>query len=278
MDNMLTSIQGASAQEVINDRKVFPYYTLPGEIRNKIMEYMFVPGELHLRVPPADARKGIRPLNAWRRWHGNTGLAFMGSCRTARQEGLQYYYAQNTFYLPPGDIKATLLFFDVLEPHCAAMIKSLGVQIRITDELLGIFDTAVKEANYYWQAHSGYSVALMQADSLATTIANKVQQVWLTKLDWIRNCDGYDQIKIQYRRHTITLNGSNLQDELRDISNWTGRPMLENCNKELTKLLRDAKTTLIDSLRMRLRHGNIDSARTWIVARKASHDYGYRIS
>lgn len=276
MDNVLTSTQGSSAQEAINDRKVFPYYTLPGEIRNKIMEYLFVPGELHLRVPPADARKRIRPTNAWRRWHGNPGLSFMRSCRTARQEGLQYYYAQNTFYLPPGDIKATLPFFDVLEPHYAAMIKSLGVGIRITDESLGIFDTAVKEAN--WQAHSRYSVALMQADSLATTIANKVQQVWLTKLDWIRNCDGYDQIKIQYRRHTITLNGSDLKDELRDIINWTGRLMREKCNKELTELLRDAKTTLVDSLCMRLRRGNIDSARTWIIAREALQDYGYRIS
>lgn len=227
------------------------------------MEYLLVPAEVHLRVPPADARQPIHPAKSRRRdpghnFMGDTGRNFMRSCRTARQEGLRYYYGQNTFYLPPGDIKAALPFFEVIEPHCAAMIKSLGVQLRITDELLGIFDIAVKEARE--QAHT----RLRPYDSLVPTVASRVQQVWLTKLDWIRDCDGYDEIKIQYRHHTVTLNGTDLKDELRDIIKWTGLPMSDKCNKELTELLRGAKRNLVDVLTRRLHQMSIESTRNWI--------------
>lgn len=227
------------------------------------MEFLLVPGKIYLKVPRAVTPIGPPPSKCWR---GDSGLAFMASCRRAQQEGHKCYYGQNTFYLPPGKIGHTLKFFETLRPEYATLMTSIGIEISITDETLDMFDTVVSRA----KQRAGSLLELESSPpswtDLATAIAGQVQCIWLEKLDWIRSRAGYEKVNIHFGNHnTLSLRGQDLDSQLQDIAHWSGLSDADDCNEWVTEFLRNATSLLIGELRAAFDTGGMDYARNWII-------------
>ena len=87
--------------------KTFPWFDLPGEIRNDIMERVLVTGELH----PFDTQRYSKASNFV---PPNIGL--LRTCRRANMEGSSIWYSQNLFILPPGQVENTHKWLNTIQP------------------------------------------------------------------------------------------------------------------------------------------------------------------
>ena len=224
------------------------------------MEHLLVPGKLYLRnpVPKRDSLAGHASG-----WSGNweRGLAYLATCRLAHQEGHGLYYGQNMFYLPRGDISDTLRFFYVLDPKHSALISSLGLEIGLFNLTLDIFDAEMR----YPFFPKGNSLPYSDCARAATRMTSKVQEIWLCKLGHIQNCQGYREIKVQFGKTALLLSGQDLVRELSDILGWFGVLNVDDCNRELSHILRQATLSLRRNLEGILFEGGREAARNWVI-------------
>ena len=73
------------------------YLSLPGEIRNQIMDLVLVPGHIYL-----DWHFRPRKLDGLR-----SGVQIMATCRQVYEEARGVYYSKNVLHLSPESIEAT---------------------------------------------------------------------------------------------------------------------------------------------------------------------------
>lgn len=255
---MLIIHQVSYARNKINKQRQSPLFSLPGEIRNKIMEHLLVPGKIYLKNPFAKRNAAASLSDGC---SGDCGQAYLASCRLAHQEGHEYYYGRNMFYLPPGEITYTLQFFYVLDPRHAALISSLGVEIGLFDLTLDMFDATIKD----FTDSRGNLMDISGRGRAATDIVSTVQYTWLKKLDHIYDCQGYTEVKVQFGNTVALLDGQRLANELKDIIFWCGVSNVDECNKDLSHILREATLALRCYLEHILSGGGIDIAREWIT-------------
>ena len=222
------------------------------------MQYILLPGELHLKNPfvEEDSVANHRPGRG-----GDCGLAYLATCRRAHQEGHMYYYGHNMFYLPPGEVTYTLEFFYVLDPKHAALIRSLGLKIGLFDVNLENFENVVK----YCTDKLGRPLEQSDWMRLAWKHTYRVQDIWCNKLSHISSCHNYTEVKVQYGKSAVLLDGQNLANELQGIRHWFRVRDVDSCNKELSEVLMDFTETLQRSLFGCLFGGGIDMARDWII-------------
>lgn len=83
------------------DQRYFSFFTLTAEIRNIIMQYILVPGSVHLR----------QPENQYRR---TSGFQFLATCRQAYDEGHAMFYSLNTYLMILDSLEHTLQYFEML--------------------------------------------------------------------------------------------------------------------------------------------------------------------
>ena len=140
-------------------RRPFRYFDLPGEIRNEIMSYILVPGDVYIRPPHRIAKHtastiGVQVretkvklrmisrylLASGQRLLHNIGssnhqrslsagnaittprsaLRFLSVCRQTRSEGSPVFYSMNTFHLPHGPIAITIKWlYSIHSDHCS---------------------------------------------------------------------------------------------------------------------------------------------------------------
>ena len=112
----------------------FPYLALPPEIRNKIMRYTLVPGKVYLRNPCL-GNPSLGPFTAGVfRQTSTSGFQLLATCKQIYREGIAMFYGENTFYLPPGLLKHTEVFFDeVLSTGHRNMVRHLGIRFSLDD-------------------------------------------------------------------------------------------------------------------------------------------------
>ena len=106
------------------DPSKLSYFSLPGEIRNRIMNLVLVPGDVypHTPVPNGTKRVPVSAANVQCR----SGVQLIATCRQAYDEGHALFYSSNTFHLP-----ATMTFewSDRLQPKHKGLIKRIGITV-----------------------------------------------------------------------------------------------------------------------------------------------------
>ena len=223
------------------------------------MELLLVPGTLYLKNPFVKPKTYAHHTHGW---SGDSGLAYLATCRRAHQEGHEYYYGRNMFYLPPGKILYTLEFFYELDPKHAALISSLGVNIGLSHLTLDMFDTTMKD---YTNSEGRITWETPDLRHAVTAIISKVQETWLDKLDHISGCQGYREVKVQFDNSTVLLDGQSLAHELKGIVSWCDDRGVDECNEQITQILRAAKLAFRWQLELLLCGGGIDCVRRWIA-------------
>ncbi|KAF6227773.1 hypothetical protein HO173_011991 [Letharia columbiana] len=95
------------------------YFSLPGEVRNKIMDHVLVHGDIYPRKPILGTTASIE---------SPPGIQLIATCRQAYLEGHALFYSSNTFHLPPS---MTFEWSNRLQAKHKAMIKRIGITLGL---------------------------------------------------------------------------------------------------------------------------------------------------
>ena len=106
------------------DPSKLSFFSLPGEIRNKIMNLVLVPGDVYPYTPVSfnPTRVPVSAANVQSR----SGVQLIATCRQAYDEGHALFYSSNTFHLPPI---MTFEWSDKLQTKHKFLIKRIGITI-----------------------------------------------------------------------------------------------------------------------------------------------------
>lgn len=133
--------------------QVFRYTSLPAELRNAIMEYALVPGDVYpcltesKPTSPKPSRKLFRtvlshPRAVFKVRVGGVehqlatkqpGFQLLRTCKKAYQDGHYMFYSMNTFHLPAGSARDAEEWFDNLKPDHRSLIKSACMTFSLAD-------------------------------------------------------------------------------------------------------------------------------------------------
>ena len=156
-----------------NSIKVFEYFSLPPEIRNMIMSYVLVPGEIHVRKPSNKPRipHGQNKEMTTRTQalpYSTYGVHVLATCRQVYREGID---SENIFYLPSGEWQNSLQFLEAIQPHHRLLIRQLVIRFSLLDISWGTINRRSKEGDDY---HIGIE---------ALDLIDALYQLWILKID-----------------------------------------------------------------------------------------------
>ena len=172
-----------------NSEKHFPYFALPPETRNQIMEYVLIPGDVYIR-PTNGARhveqapKPKPPSSRLRRFVNSMatlsrqlsgrarrvithsmdlrpkrdftaqqpGFQLLATCKQAYNEGHHMFYANNTFHLPPGPVNNIDGWYPNLQPKHQKIIRTICIDLSLADLTCGGMDAVECSA---WSRRGG---------------------------------------------------------------------------------------------------------------------------
>ena len=165
----------------------FPYFDLPPETRNQIMEYVLSPGDVYIRPkngarhveqapksPSSRIRRFVNSITTLSRhlsgrarrvithgmdsrlkWDFTTqqpGFQLLATCKQAYNEGHHMFYAMNTFHLPPGPVNFIDGWYPNLQPKHQKMIRTICIDLSLEDLTCGGMDAVERSA---WSRRGG---------------------------------------------------------------------------------------------------------------------------
>lgn len=170
-----------------NSEKCFPYFALPPETRNQIMEYVLIPGDVYIR--PTNGARHVEqapkpPSSRLRRFVNSMatlsrhlsgrarrvithsmdlrpkrdftaqqpGFQLLATCKQAYNEGHHMFYANNTFHLPPGPVNNIDGWYPNLQPKHQKIIRTICIDLSLADLTCGGMDAVECSA---WSRRGG---------------------------------------------------------------------------------------------------------------------------
>ena len=176
------------------------YYSLPGEVRNKIMDEVLVQGDVHICTPDSESLTNT---------DSQPGFQLTATCKQAYYEGHEIFYSSNTFHLPPT---MTFDWSDKLQPEHKAMIKRIGITLgldELTPAMIIQIDKAVPTRNMNKNGHvSGQAVFDALLDG------------WKIKMRHIAAWTSLEEIELSTFNQTHVLKHHEFVANLRRIDLW----------------------------------------------------------
>ena len=193
------------------DPSKLSFFSLPGEIRNKIMNLVLVPGDVypHTLVPDSSTRVPVSAANVQSR----SGVQLIATCRQAYDEGHALFYSSNTFHLP---VTMTFEWSDRLQPKHKFLIKRIGITIGPNE----LDASMIHHIDRNYQKLSGHgehdSPAILEA------VMEALDKTWYSKMSHIVAWTSLEEIKLRLFKDiyhpTIPLNHNyTLQDHERTL-------------------------------------------------------------
>ena len=160
----------------------FNFFALPAEIRNQIMEYVLVPGDVYVRLPKrtdhahsswiSRSSRVKRILNTLatlsrqvssqlqvsgikaadphlRRQHTfqQPGVQLLATCKQAYNEGHYMFYTRNTFHWQAGPVDKAVEWYANLQPKHKDMIKTVRIELILVDTMYESMDAVEVSAS-----------------------------------------------------------------------------------------------------------------------------------
>lgn len=275
------------------------YFSFPAEIRNKIMLYVLVPGQIHIQPPPIPTPKAqnlAMQRNAQKQLSDTTGTTitndtpslskstdrgpfssrtqfkpataetgcqFLATCHQVYREGRDLFYSQNTFYIPSSPLPHAVAYFDQLQPSNLALIKTICIKFTLED-----VTSAHVKAIDNWVAMMGFDSSTMAPSLWRRHVLKAVGEVWNAKLRWVRNYTHFERVIFESPLGALDLEGANMQETLKGALNGTvGHPVdgYEECSEDVAAFMRATSRDLKLFLEAQsFTHWNI--ARKWLLA------------
>ncbi len=221
---------------------IFRYFDLPGEIRNNIMRHVLSPGDVHpwMRARPIPQRqsrpsaicKALTTVLCWlvmslamyltivRREPKpppilrakRPGFQLLATCGQAYLEGHILFYSDNVFHIPPGPVNTLLVWRKGLQPQHRAMIKSVCLNLTIAD-LTPLALREVDRMRQVWGEERNFEEEdRSEYEHMAVIIGYYLRnQVWLPKLQLLRQWQTLDVVLLKCSKITIPSDGADLR-------------------------------------------------------------------
>ena len=120
------------------------FFRFPAEIRNQIMDLVLAPGHVHF--PKLGKKIDL----------SRQGFQLLAANRQAYSEGHLQFYVDNTFHLPPGQLKYTRKAFRTYQLKHIRLIRSISVDCGVHDLADPETLRQISKKNHlYWPAIAG---------------------------------------------------------------------------------------------------------------------------
>lgn len=202
--------------------KPFAYLSLPGEIRNMIIQLILVPGAVRppayrsptRREPPLDelielAREATKSTDFL------PGINFLAVNHQIHNEASTLFYSSNIFFLPTGPCDEATTYFSFLAPPHKAQIRHLGIRFSIAD----ITPSALAQFNICALPVATHPHP-RRAQWYGHQVTTCLSRMWVMKLIWILQFHaaqiaaggrGLETLTVQgYRSKDLSLKGADL--------------------------------------------------------------------
>ena len=194
---------------------------LPPEIRNRIMQFALVPGDIYLPGPPpkiiAKARRNLRANDSIeaivrkirypylskvlkrRQAQKDPGMKYgcqvLATCKQLYCEGYAMFYSLNTFHLAPGPLHNTTVYFDNLQTHHKALIKHVAFGLSVAD-----LNPTIVSGLCARFSGSRFDIANYRQDCRAVFVylLPAVAEIWFSKLHWLLGWETLAEIRMQH--------------------------------------------------------------------------------
>ena len=194
---------------------------LPPEIRNRIMQFALVPGDIYLPGPsPKIITKAHRNLRAndpieaivrkirypylskvLKRRQAQKdpklkyGCQVLATCKQLYCEGHAMFYSLNTFHLAPGPLHNTTVYFDNLQKHHKALIKHVAFGLSVAD-----LNPTIVSGLCAKLSGTRFDLATYRQDCRAVFVylLPAVVEIWFSKLSWLLPWENLTEIRMQH--------------------------------------------------------------------------------
>ena len=173
-----------------------PYLSLPGEIRNRIMDYALAPGDVYLATK-ADPANWTGSKASTSGCDGPTsGCQMLATCKQVYMEGHEAFYAGNNFHLPPGPVEGFLKWYETLKPKHRELIRSVTIDISILD----LTPSVLEQCESTYQRRFKLSIAQPSfARAIIDTVEivlNTLREVWVQKIAEVYRLQAFHFVKL----------------------------------------------------------------------------------
>lgn len=187
------------------------YLSLPAHIRNKIISYVLLPGDIRIC---AAKKHGVKAkvqhiwnvvLQRFPNGGGDRnfpkprslpGFQVLATCKSIYGLYHQRFYALNTFFLPPGPLDETLKhFFKNLQPEHVNMISRVGIRLSLED----LTPAGFKDVEGFMsrvRRCSPLSGGRRVGREWADTVHLHLLHIWYEKLAFLRKTRGLKMAKV----------------------------------------------------------------------------------
>lgn len=248
-DNYVTSLLQRIAVSDYPRQQPIGYFSLPPEIRNMIMELVFVPGQvllddfkpikrdhksfllqgaLHRMIKPVSKRSNKESKS--KSVLQPPGFQLLATCRQICAEGYPVFYSSNVFFLPPGPLENTHRSLTNLQPQCRAMIRTVGIVMTLQDLTPAVFE----QIKHDMQARYGKAVAntpnLAQATRWSESVEKELACIWKEKLIHVLTHSKklkFLRLRFDYNEESEDSNAEDMTqtvdffEEVDDILHWS---------------------------------------------------------
>lgn len=235
------------------------YLSLPAQIRNKIIKYVLLPGDIHIRAAKKNGVKAkvYRVWDELRRFPNGggdreflkppppmPGFQILATCKSIYGLYHERFYALNTFFLPPGPLDETLKhFFKHLQPEHVNMISRVGIRLGVED----LTPAGFKDVEDFMSRVRRCSLAGERrvGREWADTVHLRLLHIWYEKLAFLRKIRGLKMVKVVAvgvaegeEEEVFEIDGLDLESAL-EVTDGSSDEIQFRAG-ELTALVRDA--------------------------------------
>ena len=202
------------------------YLRLPGEIRNKIMQFLVIPGDIFpaaYRLPEHHDICADEPAElvrqSPRRSYEHPEVQILTVNRQLCTEACTLLYGTNNFHIPTGPIEESTVFLSFLRPSHRVQIRHITLRFSIADLTPYVLAQVDKGA---WSTADG--IPSTPSDQI-TEVLESLWGVWSAKLAWllrfqawliVAGAPGLETVTVEGRFQTsVLLKGKALLDGIK---------------------------------------------------------------
>ena len=239
-----------------SNSKTFDYLSLPGEIRNQIMQYVLLPGDIYPQssMPIEPGRISQSSTSLWlacsdllgwpagplkndselapeekREMRDNKlpSIPFLVASKQMFEEGERFFYECNTFHLPRGSVEAMRTWINQLSPRHKAMIKSVCLTLTLAD-----VTAPVLSAFNEWRRDAGMDGAI-RVHLIADDVLEYLRKyVWRQKLDLLAEFETLETVHMKTTDQTNVIEVGKMQEPSCELKLFW-KPLMQVDNNQL---------------------------------------------
>ena len=243
------------------------FYSLPMEIRDKIMKLVLSVGDIQLQFTEID-KKMEEMMNKIEQRLGmpfgdfkghfnlgqhlnlqSPGLQFLATCKQACAEGFKVFFSTNIFFLPYGPIENTSRCFKEINPDHQLRIQGLGLMFGVQDLTPLVFRAIHGDIQAYYLFEEPFDPSELQPMFWSEHSGHHLLEIWKQKLSYLRGLPvDMRKVKIGNSSEVQEWEGPQMDDALAEqgASAWS---------EEITRLKNDAANEVMMIVRELVAYG-----------------------